>query len=123
VRTDDAVEEEVVDTRSFDAITRRAALMTLGSAGLATLAGLTQPMAADAKKKNRNKNKNKNKGDVNKRCKKQVGQCTITLAPLCEGNEDCPAILACCSFLGACNVTGFFDCLIEAQQPSARVLG
>jgi hypothetical protein len=100
-----------MDTRSFDAITRRASLMTLGTAGLATLAALAHPLAADAKKKNRNKNK----GDVNKRCKQQVEQCTTALAPECEGNENCPAILDCCSFFGTCNTTGFLNCVIEAQ--------
>jgi hypothetical protein len=112
-----------MDARAFDAITRRASLLTLGAAGLATL-GLTGE--AGARKRNGNgkrnngknrKNRKQNKGDANKRCKQQVPECEAILAPLCEGQENCDEIVACCSSLGQCNVTGFFDCLIEAQQP------
>jgi hypothetical protein len=112
-----------MDARSFDAITRRASLLTLGAAGLAAL-GLSS--STDARKRNGNgkrnnngkngKNRKQNKGKINARCKKQVGECEAFLTPQCEV-ENCAEIIACCAFLGQCNVDGFFTCLIEAQQP------
>jgi hypothetical protein len=59
-----------MDHVSFDALSRRASLMTLG-AGLAGFAG---PIAAKAKKK---------KGKGNDKCKKQVGACREGIADLC----------------------------------------
>jgi hypothetical protein len=89
-----------MDTHSFDAFTRRATLLTMGSVGLAALAS---PLAADA----------------SKLCKPQVAECSAALAPLVEGNPNAAEQLACCSFLGTCNVTGFFDCLIDIQTPES----
>lgn len=108
-----------MDTRRFDAITRRASLLTLGTAGLATLATLTHPHAGEARKKKKRKG---NKADSDALCKKQVEQCASALAQECEDDGDdpqCPDLIDCCSFLGTCNVDGFLVCVIEVRlQPS-----
>lgn len=108
-----------MEPRTFDALTRRASLLTLGSAGLAAL---TLPRTAAAKK-NR-KNRNKEKGDVNKLCKSQVGQCETFVTALCEDINDpeCVAVLACCAPLASCDFNGFIACLEAAQELSATGL-
>jgi len=98
--------EDLMDDVSFDALSRRASLTALGTAGLA--AAFTAPLTAGAKKKK------KKKADVNKLCKKQVGQCTSFLLAQCAGQPTCPAIVACCSFFGKCNTTGFLACFDAA---------
>jgi hypothetical protein len=114
LRADTAVQEELMESRSFDAFTRRAALLTLGSVGLGTLAS---PLAADAKKRNRKRNKNKNKGDVNKLCKTQVGQCETFINAQCDPeDQECAALLACCSELATCDFDGFVACFVDVQQ-------
>ena len=118
-----------MDAHSFDAITRRASLLTLGAAGLAAL-GLSS--ATDARKRNGNNGKNGKNGNnrknrksrkqdnakINARCKKQVGECEAFLTPECE-LENCAEVIACCSFFGRCDFDGFFTCLAEVQQPQS----
>ncbi len=94
------------------ALTRRASLLTLGSAGLAALA---QPMVSSAKKKK----KKQKKGDVNQFCKKQVDQCRTFLSASCEGEGQAACLLAvetCCPEFGTCNFAGFFDCIAQFQS-------
>lgn len=109
-----------MEPRTFDALTRRASLLTLGTAGLAAL---SLPLTGAARKKNR-KNRNKKKGDVNKFCKTQVEQCETFVLPLCEDINDpeCVEVLACCAPLGSCDFDGFVACLEEAQNISATGL-
>jgi hypothetical protein len=100
-----------VDTNTFDALTRRASLMTLGVAGLAGIAG---PLEAKAK------NKKKGKGDNLKKCKKQVDTCRSGIAQLCEvvfaedAAECIPFFEPCCEFLKSCNAAQAFACAVEA---------
>jgi hypothetical protein len=95
---------EHVESRAFDAWTRRASLLTLGIAGLGTLGA---PLA-DAKKRK------KKKGDVNKFCKTQVEPCVTLLPESCGGNEECiEAMTACCAFLGTCDYLGLVDCIAD----------
>jgi hypothetical protein len=90
--------------QTFDTLTRRASMLTLG-AGLAALAG---PLAASAKNKSGKK--------ARKKCKKQVGQCRDAITEQCSGNPDCAdPQLPCCDSLGSCNFQGFVDCLADAQ--------
>jgi hypothetical protein len=104
-----------MEPRTFDALTRRASLLTLGTAGLAALA---LPLTGAAKAKKSRKNKNKNKGNVNKRCKTQVGQCEAFVDDFCGDQPECAEQLACCSSLGTCDFLGFIACVEEAQQPT-----
>jgi hypothetical protein len=94
----------------LNALTRRASLMALGTAGLATLA---HPITSDAKKKGKKK---RNKGDVFKLCKKQVGQCIDVLTPECNGDPECLATVdRCCQLLSQCDLDGNLDCLAAAD--------
>ena len=72
-----------------NAINRRGSLLTLGGAALA--ATRARPLSADAKK---------GKNKANKKCKRQVGQCTTALQVLCDDNDTdpvvCAATIACC---------------------------
>lgn len=106
-----------MESRTFDALTRRASLLTVGMAGLASLA---RPLTSAAKK-NR-KNKNKKKGDVNKLCKTQVGQCETFINTFCQGQPGCADLLDCCSEVGVCDFTGFIACVEAVQQTSAATL-
>lgn len=84
-----------MDTVTFDALTRRASLMTATAMGLAAL---VSPSAGAARKKRKNK-----KGDVNKLCKAQIAQC--------EAVFDQPAVQPCCASLGTCDIAGLYQCL------------
>jgi len=90
---------------SFDALTRRASIVTLSTAGLA--AALADPFTARANKKG-----GKNKKKCKNPCSTQVGQCTTTIATLCAGEPSCQDSLQCCPILGRCDFSGFFACLI-----------
>ena len=116
-----------MSVRTFDNLTRRAAvelsrrasLLTLGTAGLATLAA---PIAAGAKNK---KNKNKSGKKATKACKNelaecsaqarqcstQVDECTPLLTAACGGDPECQGVIACCQFLENCDVTAFLACV------------
>ncbi len=107
---------------TFDAITRRAAgevsrratILTLGTAGLTALA---HPFTVEAKKnggKNKKKGKKKSCADQEDRCAPQVAQCTTVLGALCGGRPDCQDSVACCSFLGSCDAQTFLTCLANA---------
>jgi hypothetical protein len=105
-----AHQEELMNDLSFEALTRRASLLTLGAAGLAGLAG---PIAADARKKGKGKDK----------CKKQVGTCQEGLADLClvafgaDSVEAClDAFGPCCEFLKGCNTAQAFACAVEVAE-------
>jgi hypothetical protein len=89
-----------MNNATFDALSRRASLVTLGAAGLAALA---DPVVADAK--------NTAKKKARKKCQQQVGQCTAFLAEQCDGDPSCLAVTACCPSLGNCDVAAFFACL------------
>lgn len=74
---------------------RRASLLTLGAAGLASAA---VPHAAGAKKKHKKQGKELSATAL---CKKQVGQCIDFFTPACLGNPDCLATARrCCPSLG-----------------------
>lgn len=98
-----------MDEASFDALTRRASLVTLGTAGLA--AALGGSFTADAKKK-RGKNKKKSPD----RCASQVAQCTTSITAFCSGEPTCLDSVACCPILENCDFTGFFTCLVASAQ-------
>lgn len=84
---------------SFDALTRRASLTTLGVAGLAAL---TRPTASSAKKKD----------DKFKKCKKQVDDCTTFLLASCDGTPaECTVVAACCDELKHCHFDSFMFCV------------
>jgi hypothetical protein len=92
----------IMNEVTFDALTRRASLASLGAAGVAALA---LPLAADAK--------NKTKKKAKKKCKSQIEPC-VTILTEAEGScdPDCVAqITACCQFAGNCDFNGWLTCL------------
>ncbi len=96
-----------MDGNTFDALTRRAPLLALAAAGLASLGS---PGAAAARKKRK-------KGDVNALCKPQVSQCLAFYLPQCSANASCLARFnLCCPEFGTCDFSGFFDCLRSTQS-------
>jgi hypothetical protein len=98
-----------MDPVSFDALTRRASLVSAGATGLAALA---TPMLAEGKKKKKTK-----KGDVNKLCKQQVGECTDFLLPLCMGDPQCLVqVPICCEEFATCDSAGFLNCLLSLSS-------
>jgi hypothetical protein len=104
---DRLTEEERMDSVAFDVLTRRASLLTAGTAGLAALAS---PRAGSRKKKRKKK-----KGDVNKLCKQQVDVCNADFLPYYCGDFDpeCVAgVPICCDFFATCDPAGVLQCLI-----------
>lgn len=98
--------ETFLDTHAFDALTRRASLVTLGAAGLAALA---DPLTTAASKKKRKK------GDVNKRCQQQVAAWTAFVPSICADGPNCEPLIACGVPLAVCDFTGFLVCLSSPQ--------
>jgi hypothetical protein len=92
----------------LDGLTRRAALLTLGAAGLAGLRGST---ATEAETRQRTKKK----CDVEKLCKRQTGQCIDLLKPTCNGDPECEGFVKlCCPKFGKCDPVGFIACISPA---------
>jgi hypothetical protein len=96
-----------MDSVVFDALTRRASLISAGAAGFAALA---HPIAADGKKKKRKK-----KGDVNKLCKQEVNDCVTVLTAACEDAMCVAAVQLCCPELATCDFTGLVACIQAAS--------
>jgi hypothetical protein len=94
---------------SFDALTRRASLVALSTAGLA--AALGESFVADAKKKH-----GKNKKKCRDRCAQQVAQCTTSITAFCSGEPTCLDTVACCPILENCDFAGFFTCLVASAS-------
>lgn len=87
---------------SFDALTRRASLLSLGAAGVRALAG---PLVADAKK-------NKIKKKARQKCQNQAGQCLAFLSVSCGTDTSCvESAQQCCPLIGTCDFAGFVACL------------
>jgi hypothetical protein len=98
--------------QAFETLTRRASLAALGAAGLTSLGSRN---LASAKKK-----KTKKKGDVNKLCKKQVGQCFTIFATPCAADPICLArVERCCPKIGTCDFSGLIECLQAAMETAA----
>jgi hypothetical protein len=107
-------EGRLMNTRAFDALTRhaadavsrRAALVTLGGAALA--AAVASPGVSAAKKRVGKTCKKKEK----KRCNNDAAACRTTLVLGCVGDDECIALLTpCCD---TCSANGFFACFLEA---------
>jgi hypothetical protein len=95
---------------AFDALTRRASLVSAGTAGLAALA---IPIAAKGKKRK----KRKTKGDVFKLCKAQEADCAFVVESECQGDTQCLIQgLQCCEFLATCDIAGFLACLVAIGE-------
>jgi hypothetical protein len=91
--------------RAFDALTRRASLLSLGVAGVGALAG---PPTADAKKSKKSKIKKK----ARQKCQNQAGQCLAFLSVSCGNDTSCVASAQrCCPLVGNCDFAGFVACL------------
>jgi hypothetical protein len=96
--------------RDFDTLTRRAA-GRLSRSGSPLTIGRGARVAITARGVSTEAKKGRKKGP---RCKRQVNQCRGAIAAACspEDPDVCVALSACCSELGACDVTGFFACLV-----------
>jgi hypothetical protein len=98
---------------AFDAMTRRASLLSFGVAGLA--AAFAGSLAAEAK----NTAKKKLKKKQLQKCQAQVGQCDANFTGNCEMSSETPEelqecldlFLPCCEPLGTCDFIAFFACL------------
>jgi hypothetical protein len=91
-------EEKGMNRKSFDALTRRASMPTLGAASLAAFA---RPSVASAKKND----------SKFKKCKKQVDECTVRMLLDCSGNTaQRLAKAACCDQLKQCKFDEFIFC-------------
>jgi hypothetical protein len=107
--------------RAAAEVSRRASLAALGTTGLAAV--LAGPFTAEAKK-GRKKDKKKKKCpeclecpapvQATDLCPTQVAPCTAIMTIDCGKQPICPDLIACCSFLGTCDVNGFFVCLAQA---------
>lgn len=102
---------EAVTRRAADVVSRRSSLLALSGAALATVAGSG---VSEAKKKSGNKCKKKEKN----RCSNDAADCktTILSQTLCDGSDPagCLEAQACCE---ECSANGFLVCLLLAQQP------
>jgi hypothetical protein len=105
-------------------VSRRASLLTLGTAGLASLAA---PVTTDTKaNKKRNKKCKKDKkacrndlsacNEEAAQCAAQGEQCTIFLTAFCFGEPNCLDSVPCCSILESCDFSGFFACLVDTSD-------
>jgi hypothetical protein len=92
---------------SFDALTRRASLATLGGVGMTAL---VHPVSTAAKSKNKKSDKK-----ARQKCQTQVEQCTTLVKDACNDDLHCLTQLDCCEFAGRCDFTGFLNCLIAKQ--------
>jgi hypothetical protein len=104
---DSVSKEEQMDPVSFDALTRRASLISMGAAGLVAFA---QPDAAKSKKKHKKK-----KGDVNKLCKEEVSDCLAVLTAVCEDAACVAVVQLCCPKLATCDFAGHLNCVLTNQ--------
>ena len=85
-------------------LTRRTSLVALIASGVA--GALALPQATDAKQSVAKKAK--------KKCKKQEGQCVVSLSPICNGDPGCTAVIQqCCDFTSRCDIAGFFTCVAQ----------
>src|SRR5215217_3197010 len=96
-----------MDAGSFDALSRRASLVALSTAGV--VAALRGSFPAEAKKRG-----GKHKTKCRDRCAQQVAQCTTTITSLCVGAPECQDSISCCAIPENCDFTGFFGCLMAS---------
>jgi hypothetical protein len=91
----------VLSHRASAAVSRRASLLSLGGAALASLAApATTAHAGTAGKK------------AKRKCKRQVGQCRAAWEDLCMGNPNCESdFFACCQPLARCDVAAYLTCV------------
>jgi len=109
--------ESMMNDMTFDTLTRRTSLLSLGTAGIVALA---LPVAADAK----NKRKKKGKKKAKQKCQSQVAPCATLVGDLNCGFIADPAeqaaclarVAGCCERVATCDFTGFIACL-DASQP------
>src|SRR5215212_354173 len=104
----DREKETSMDAGAFDALTRRASLVALSTAGVAALGGA---FIAEAKKRG-----GKNKTSGRDRCASQLAQCTTSITAFCAGEPTCLDAVPCCPILENCDFSGFFACLVASTQ-------
>jgi hypothetical protein len=109
-------EECLLNNRSSDALnhdavgslSRRLALLALGTAGIGAFAA---PSMTEAGKKKR-KRKQTVGEKAKQKCLQQVDQCNEFFSVGCAGDVDCQtSAQRCCPVVGTCDVVGFFTCL------------
>lgn len=96
-----------MDEQSFDHLTRRASLATLGVAALAGVLGHAPAMSA----------KQRSGKKAKKKCQNQVSQCLSRVSLLCENDPGCQQTLpACCQQLSTCDFNAFLICATAPQN-------
>lgn len=100
--------------RAARGISRRASLMTLGTAGLAAV--VAAPFSADAKNKKKCKKKDKKCPSLEEICAPQVEDCRNITAAVCGNDPGCDRIVDCCEVFETCDVGAFIVCL-SIQPP------
>jgi hypothetical protein len=101
---------DTISRHAANAVSRRASLVTLGSALLAGSAPSSLLTAARNGKKARKRTR--------KTCKRQVASCRQTWQDRCATDIECEAdnlerILACCEPLSGCKAGAALDCLFS----------
>lgn len=101
--------------RTMATLTRRAALLGCGGAGLAAAFGPASVRAGKAGKR------------AKKACKRQIGQCEGSVSTFCanpffEDPAACEAVLApCCQSFKDCKARGAYDCILAGIGAMADV--
>src|SRR3954467_14467317 len=98
-----------MDAGAFDAVSRRASLVALSTAGVAAV--LKGSFTAEAKNRG-----GKHRTKCRDRCSQQVAQCTTTITSFCAGESSCLDAVPCCPILETCDFRGFFACLVASAQ-------
>jgi len=96
-----------MDAGAFDALSRRAFLVALSTAGV--VAALGGAFQAEAKKRG-----GKKKTSGRDRCASQLAQCTTSITAFCAGEPTCLDAVPCCPILETCDFSGFFACLVAS---------
>jgi hypothetical protein len=95
-----------VETRTFDTVSRRLSLLTVG--GTVVAAAVLRPTTSDAKKKSCGKKQKK-------KCQQQRDLCTNQVALVCNNDPECIAeITPCCD---NCFSGDFLVCVVAAMPP------
>lgn len=94
----DVAAEQTVGSRG-----RRASILALGAAALATVARPSPTRAGKAGKK------------AKKKCKRQIGQCKSSIAALCADEPaECEKVLApCCTSFKGCQAGAAYQCIVD----------
>ena len=116
---------ETLARRAADELSRRASLVALAMAGVATLVSPVVDAKHKKKKKPNMSDKKTTKAckkelaecsAQERQCRRQVDECIPVVTAACGGGPRCQRVIACCQFLRNCNVTAFLDCVDTSDR-------